>query len=115
MMNVLLFTTVSGVISPTSASPSYSATADTWDDGGHQAFYAAFQAGYNAGFSAGGADNEDLPESSSYRSVTPMACTISISDDVATVRPWEIDYRRFNDPKVNRFFASKPEIEHKVE
>ena len=66
-------------------------------------------------FSAGGADNEDLPENSSYRSVTPMACTISISDDVATVRPWEIDYRRFNDPKVNRFFASKPEIEHKVE
>jgi hypothetical protein len=65
-------------------------------------------------FSAGGADNEDLPRDSSYRGVTPMAATIRIEDGNAQVTPWLIDYRRFNDPRRNRFFASPPEIEHKV-
>jgi len=32
----------------------------------------------------------------------------------AQVTPWLIDYKRFNDPKRNRFFATPPEIEHKV-
>ncbi len=64
-------------------------------------------------FSAGGHDNADLPEGSSYRSVTPMACTMHVEDGVARVVPWEIDYRRFNDPSRNRFFQSEPEIEHK--
>ena len=65
-------------------------------------------------FSAGGADNNDLPEDSSYRTVTPMAATIRLENGNATVTPWLIDYKRFNDPKRNRFFASEPEIEHKV-
>ncbi|MBA3392581.1 MAG: serine/threonine protein phosphatase [Deltaproteobacteria bacterium] len=65
-------------------------------------------------FSAGGADNNDLPEDSSYRSVTPMAATIRLEGGTAQVTPWLIDYQRFNDPKRNRFFASEPEIEHKV-
>ncbi|MEO8704009.1 MAG: metallophosphoesterase family protein [Kofleriaceae bacterium] len=65
-------------------------------------------------FSAGGADNADLPEDSSYRSVTPMAATIRLENGTAHVTPWLIDYQRFNDPKRNRFFASPPEIEHKV-
>lgn len=65
-------------------------------------------------FSAGGADNNDLPEDSSYRTVTPMAATIRLENGTATVTPWVIDYKRFNDPKRNRFFASEPEIEHKV-
>jgi hypothetical protein len=65
-------------------------------------------------FSAGGADNEDLPRDSSYRTVTPMAATIRLENGAAQVTPWLIDYRRFNDPKRNRFFASPPEIEHKV-
>jgi len=65
-------------------------------------------------FSAGGADNADLPENSSYRSVTPMACTIHVGAGTARVAPWVIDYRRFNDPARNRFFATEPEIEHKV-
>ena len=65
-------------------------------------------------FSAGGADNADLPEDSSYRTVTPMAATIRLQDGTAQVTPWLIDYQRFNDPKRNRFFASPPEIEHKV-
>ncbi|MBL9020138.1 MAG: serine/threonine protein phosphatase [Myxococcales bacterium] len=65
-------------------------------------------------FSAGGADNNDLPEDSSYRTVTPMAATIRLENGTAQVTPWLIDYARFNDPKRNRFFATPPEIEHKV-
>jgi hypothetical protein len=65
-------------------------------------------------FSAGGADNFDLPSESSYRSVTPMAATIRLENGTAQVTPWLIDYKRFNDPKRNRFFATPMEIEHKV-
>jgi hypothetical protein len=65
-------------------------------------------------FSAGGADNADLPDDSSYRTVTPMAATIRLQDGTAQVTPWLIDYQRFNDPRRNRFFASPPEIEHKA-
>jgi uncharacterized tellurite resistance protein B-like protein len=65
-------------------------------------------------FSAGGAENFDLPQDSSYRSVTPMAATIRLEGGNTQVTPWLIDYKRFNDPKRNRFFASPPEIEHKV-
>jgi hypothetical protein len=65
-------------------------------------------------FSAGGAENNDLPPDSSYRSVTPMAATITVEGGTASVTPWSIDYKRFNDPKRNRFFAAPPEIEHKV-
>jgi hypothetical protein len=65
-------------------------------------------------FSAGGSDNEDLPQESSYRTVTPMAATIRLENGTAQVTPWPIDYKRFNDPKRNRFFATPPEIEHKV-
>jgi hypothetical protein len=64
-------------------------------------------------FSAGGADNGDLPEDSSYRSVTPMACTIRLGGGAAQVTPWAIDYKRFNEPSRNRFFATEPEIAHK--
>jgi hypothetical protein len=65
-------------------------------------------------FSAGGADNNDLPPESSYRSVTPMAATIRVENGTTQVTPWLIDYGRFNDPRRNRFFASPPEIEHKI-
>jgi hypothetical protein len=65
-------------------------------------------------FSAGGADNNDLPEESSYRAVTPMAATIRLEGGTVQVTPWLIDYERFNDPRRNRFFATPPEIEHKV-
>ncbi len=66
-------------------------------------------------FSAGGFDNQDLPESSSYREVTPMALTMTIADGVTKATPWTIDYKRFNDPKRNRFFASEPEIQFKAD
>jgi uncharacterized tellurite resistance protein B-like protein len=65
-------------------------------------------------FSSGGADNHDLPADSSYRTVTPMAATIRLEGGTAQVTPWLIDYKRFNDPKRNRFFATPPEIEHKA-
>jgi hypothetical protein len=65
-------------------------------------------------FSAGGSDNDDLPPESSYREVTPMALTLKLRDGIASVVPWEIDFRRFNDPVRNRFFASEPEIEHRT-
>ncbi|MEZ4361806.1 MAG: metallophosphoesterase [Kofleriaceae bacterium] len=65
-------------------------------------------------FSAGGEHNGDLPVDSSYRAVTPMACTILREGASTKVIPWAIDYKRFNEPARNRFFASEPEIAHKV-
>src|SRR3954465_11555097 len=87
---------------------------------GHEKVDAGFRPMYGEAaslitlFSAGGADNNDLPEDSSYRAVTPMAATIRIDGGTVQVTPWLIDYERFNDPRRNRFFASPPEIEHKT-
>ncbi len=58
-------------------------------------------------FSAGGHDNADLPQTSTYRSVKPKALTIRHRAGVSTITPFEIDYRRFNDPEVNAFFKSE--------
>ncbi|MBW2731206.1 MAG: serine/threonine protein phosphatase [Deltaproteobacteria bacterium] len=55
-------------------------------------------------FSAGGADNDDLPAKSNYREVQPMAMTIRHHAGVSTLTPFEIDYKRFNDPQHNAFF-----------
>ena len=63
-------------------------------------------------FSSGGHDNNDLPEDSSYRNVTPMAATVKFKGGKAEVVPFLIDYRMFNDPDRNRFYQSAPEIEH---
>jgi hypothetical protein len=65
-------------------------------------------------FSAGGMRNDDLPADSSYREVTPMALTMTVQDDASKVVPWAIDYERYNQPELNAFFASPPEIEHKL-
>ena len=87
---------------------------------GHEKVDAGFQTMYSDQtslitlFSAGGADNNDLPPDSSYRTVTPMAATIRLENGTAQVTPWPIDYKRFNDPKRNRFFATPPEIAHKI-
>lgn len=64
-------------------------------------------------FSAGGHDNKDLPGDSSYRSVTPMAMTVKHKDGKTEISPWKIDYQRYNAPERNKFFQSRPEIEHK--
>ncbi|MBC7171429.1 MAG: serine/threonine protein phosphatase, partial [Polyangiaceae bacterium] len=65
-------------------------------------------------FSAGGADNGDLPPESSYRTVTPKACTVLWKNGEVTITPWTIDYKTFNDPEHNAFFKSPPEIEHRA-
>jgi hypothetical protein len=63
-------------------------------------------------FSAGGSDNKDLPPDSSYRSVTPMAMTVKYKDGKSEIIPWKIDYARYNLAGTNKFFESRPEIEH---
>lgn len=66
-------------------------------------------------FSAGGATNDDLPADSGYRSVHPMAMTMSWDDGDLVITPWAIDYERYNDPEKNAFFRAPPEIEHRAE
>ncbi|QQR90998.1 MAG: serine/threonine protein phosphatase [Myxococcales bacterium] len=63
-------------------------------------------------FSAGGCNNRDLPENSGYRSVTPMAMTVTYRQGELSIRPWKIDYESFNTPERNAFFKSPPEINH---
>jgi hypothetical protein len=58
-------------------------------------------------FSAGGATNLDLPETSNYREVTPMALTIRWKDGVSRVTPFAIDWQRYNDAGKNRFLADR--------
>jgi hypothetical protein len=62
-------------------------------------------------FSSGGKDNNDLPNESAYRDVTPMALTILHDGATATVTPWTPDWKSYNDPERNAFFAVSPEIE----
>jgi hypothetical protein len=62
-------------------------------------------------FSAGGADNDDLPPDSNYREVKPMALTITSRDGIVEATPWAIDYKRYQDPSLNAFFQSEPEID----
>jgi len=65
-------------------------------------------------FSAGGKGNGDLPETSTYREVTPMALTITHAEGTARVVPWSPDWRSYNDPERNAFFKVAPEIEHRA-
>ena len=64
-------------------------------------------------FSAGGVANDDLPADSNYRDVRPMALSIKRIDGEVSASPWQIDYRRYQDPELNAFFRSEPEIEMK--
>ena len=61
-----------------------------------------------------GHDNRDLPEDSSYRSVTPMAMTVKHKDGKSEIIPWTVDYERYNDPKVNAFFKYPAEIDFRA-
>jgi len=78
---------------------------------GHERVISGFKEVYDAPearlltlFSAGGAHNADLPETSNYREVTPMALTIKHRDGVTQLAPFVIDYQRYNDPEYNSFF-----------
>ena len=66
-------------------------------------------------FSAGGATNDDLPEGSSYRGVTPKAMIVTHEDGVTEMTPFDLDYEAYNDPAHNAFFKAPMEIEHRVE
>lgn len=65
-------------------------------------------------FSAGGKDNNDLPTTSTYRDVTPMALTIHHDGEGARMVPWVPDWKSYNDPERNAFFKVAPEIEHRA-
>jgi hypothetical protein len=60
-------------------------------------------------FSSGGETNHDLPPTSSYRRVKPMALTILHENGQSKITPWEIDWRSYNDPRRNAFFRSPTE------
>jgi hypothetical protein len=62
-------------------------------------------------FSAGGSDNDDLLPDSNYREVRPMALTITSRDGLVEATPWAIDYKRYQDPSLNAFFQTRPEID----
>jgi hypothetical protein len=88
---------------------------------GHEKINEGFAAAYDDDlgrlvtvFSAGGKDNADLPESSTYREVTPMALTITHDGESARIVPWAPDWKSYNDPERNAFFKVAPEIEHRA-
>ncbi|WP_437673984.1 metallophosphoesterase family protein [Sorangium sp. So ce131] len=58
-------------------------------------------------FSAGGRTNDDLPPTSNYRDVTPMALTIHHKAGISQLTPFVIEYERYNDPKYNAFFREQ--------
>jgi hypothetical protein len=57
-------------------------------------------------FSAGGAENHDLPPTSTYRRVQPMALTLRHEDGATRITPWAIDWAPYNDPRRNAFFRN---------
>jgi hypothetical protein len=78
---------------------------------GHERIVSGFKEVYDAPearllslFSAGGLHNADLPETSNYREVTPMALTIKHKDGVTQLAPFAIDWERYNKPEYNSFF-----------
>ncbi len=80
---------------------------------GHERVREGFRKVYEDGdlllvnlFSAGGETNEDLPPTSNYREVTPMALTIRCHEGISELSPFVIDYARYNDPTYNAFFRS---------
>jgi len=84
---------------------------------GHEVVHEGFRRNYDDGsllfytlFSAGGAANADLPKRSNYRRATPTALTVHYADGEARLQPWPIDYKRFNDPATNAFYASPREL-----
>ena len=83
---------------------------------GHEMLNAGFASNYDGGdgtlltlFSAGGHDNDDLPQSSPYRVVTPMVLTVIHNDKGTTICPWAPDYKTYNHPERNAFFRISPE------
>ncbi len=88
---------------------------------GHEKVLPGFQLSYDDPeaklitlFSSGGQNNADLPETSTYREVTPMVLSIVWANGEAAITPWAPEYASYNDPARNDFFKVPPEIEHKA-
>jgi hypothetical protein len=86
---------------------------------GHEKIDRGFEVVYDLGdrlllnlFSAGGYDNPDLPVDASYRTVTPMAMTVSHDGGAAaaTATPWPIHYQPFNHAAHNGFHRQGPTL-----
>jgi hypothetical protein len=58
-------------------------------------------------FSSGGAGNVDLPETSNYREVTPMALAIRHEEGATRVTPFPLAYELWNDPAHNGLLRSR--------
>jgi hypothetical protein len=58
-------------------------------------------------FSSGGASNDDLPPTSNYREVTPMALRIQHKDGKSRIAPFPIAYERYGNPEVNGFLRPR--------
>ena len=76
-------------------------------DEGFRHVYDDPRAGLVTVFAAGGGDNRDLPEESHYRKVRPTALLLHHLDGVTRLRPFALDYARYNDPARNGFYRSR--------
>ncbi len=87
---------------------------------GHEKIEEGFRSHYDGPyklftvFSSGGAENNDLPEGSSYRSVQPKGLRVVVHVDGSTdYQPFALDWAAYQDPSANGFFAKPMEIEHR--
>lgn len=87
---------------------------------GHEKVDAGFRSHYDGPFklltvfSAGGATNNDLPEGSSYRGVSPKGLRVLVRSDGSTdFQPFALDWATYQDPSTNGFFARPMEILHR--
>jgi len=81
---------------------------------GHEQVDVGFRTNYDLGrhrlhtlFSAGGHDNPDLPGSSRYRAVTPMALTIEHRPGVLRASPWPLRFQPFGTAAHNGFYRER--------
>jgi hypothetical protein len=89
---------------------------------GHEQIDRGFDVFYDLGdrllltlFSAGGHDNDDLPDHSSYRAVTPMALTLQYGHGTPTATPWAIAYRSFNYEPHNGLYRPQPLLDFRYD
>lgn len=87
---------------------------------GHEKIESGFKSHYEGPFklltvfSSGGATNNDLPEGSSYRGVSPKGLRVVLrADGSVDFQPFALDWATYQDPSTNGFFAKPMEIEHK--
>ncbi|MEO7327037.1 MAG: metallophosphoesterase family protein, partial [Minicystis sp.] len=57
-------------------------------------------------FSSGGSASPDLPETSNYREVSPMALLLHHRDGATRITPFPIEYERYATPATNAFLQA---------